>query len=159
MAKEIWKEVEDDPDYMVSNLGRVYSAVSDRFLSIYTSSTGLSRFQTRHRKHYTLHKEVARAFLPGYHDRAKVVFVDGDPKNCAVVNLKIIPQLSTRNIIPRQNRPRGLKVRIVETGQVFDTVRDAADFVNGDYSTIYQVLKNKRYTHQGYSYEWVRDEE
>jgi hypothetical protein len=52
------------------------------------------------------------------------------------------------------NRQWGKKVRIVETGEVFRTVRDCASYINGDYSSIYAVLRGHRDSHRGFTYEY-----
>jgi hypothetical protein len=49
------------------------------------------------------------------------------------------------------------RVRIVETGHIFQSVRDCARHINGDYSAIYRCLNEIRGTHKGYTFEYVEE--
>ena len=53
-----------------------------------------------------------------------------------------------------RGRP-GIKIRIVETGEVFDSITDCAEHINGSTGTIHHVLTGQRNTHKGYHFELV----
>ena len=53
-----------------------------------------------------------------------------------------------------RGRP-GVKIRIVETGEVFDSITDCAEHINGSTGTIHHVLTGQRNTHKGYHFELV----
>ena len=53
-----------------------------------------------------------------------------------------------------RGRP-GVKIRIVETGEVFDSITDCAEHINGSTGTIHHVLNGYRKTHKGYRFERV----
>ena len=52
---------------------------------------------------------------------------------------------------------KGIKVRIVETGETFNSVLDCANSIGGSPGTIYDILNGKRnrYTHKGFHFETV----
>lgn len=52
------------------------------------------------------------------------------------------------------NRP----VKILETGEVYSSYRDAADAVNGDRSCVWQCVKGYRVKHKGYTFVYTNDE-
>lgn len=47
------------------------------------------------------------------------------------------------------------KVRIVETGEVYDNYILAAKAINGDRSCVYLCLNGTRPKHKGYTFEYV----
>ena len=49
------------------------------------------------------------------------------------------------------------KIKCVETEQVFRTLREAADSIKGDFSSIAKCLKGQRQTHKGYHWVYVND--
>ena len=56
--------------------------------------------------------------------------------------------------------PYGIRIRIVETGQEFQSIRDCARAIDGDFSAIAEILRgsNHRKTHKGYTFEHAGDE-
>lgn len=54
--------------------------------------------------------------------------------------------------------PRGNKIRVVETGEVYEGLREVARAIDGDFSTVADCLRGDRRTHQGYSFEYATDE-
>ena len=53
---------------------------------------------------------------------------------------------------PLENRR---KVKIVETGAVYDNYILAAEAINGDRSCVYLCLQGTRRKHKGYTFEYV----
>lgn len=51
--------------------------------------------------------------------------------------------------------PPPRKVRVKETGKVYESARDCADQLGADFSSIYACLRGQRLTHKGYSYEYT----
>lgn len=51
----------------------------------------------------------------------------------------------------------GIKIRIVETGEEFNSITECARYINGSAGTIHDVLHNNRgrTTHMGYHFEFV----
>lgn len=61
----------------------------------------------------------------------------------------------------KSGRPptRNKRVRIIETGEVFDNYREAAKAINGNRSCVYLCLEGYRAHHLGYTFEYVNDTE
>lgn len=101
---EIWLPIDGEPEYEVSNLGRVRSLdmtrnfmrwgfpmvrrLKGRVLKPFRSSLYLAiRFRMGGETFY-MHRLVAAAFLPGDPARPEVNHKDGDKRNNAVSNLE-----------------------------------------------------------------------
>ena len=88
---ELWKRIEDFPGYWVSDLGRVYSSISDSFIQ--GSPVGrlghidLSLRRNGKRHHRYLHRLVAEAFIPNPWNLPIVRHLDNDPSYNCVDNL------------------------------------------------------------------------
>ena len=61
---------------------------------------------------------------------------------------------SRKNGRPLENNRR---VRIVETGNVYDNYVEAAKAINGNRACVYLCLKGERPKHLGYSFEYEED--
>lgn len=153
---EEWVEVEGYPNYAVSNHGRVANIQRNKLLMLRPDDDGRLRvslsFQGRVRDFY-VHRLVASAFFDGYDPREHVVHYDGNKLNNSVDNLCVRKQ--ARYESPRIIKVRhGRKVQIKETGQVFRTARDCANYINGDYGSVYACLRGDRRSHMGYTFEY-----
>ncbi len=73
--KEQWKEIDDYPEYLVSNYGRVYSCSLNRPLKL-GSNQNRHVWVTLKRNNtwisFAVHRLVAAAFVPGYFEEAVV---------------------------------------------------------------------------------------
>jgi hypothetical protein len=49
------------------------------------------------------------------------------------------------------------KVVIIETNQIFASVRACAKFIGGDYSAVYRCLRGDRGSHMGFTFEYVEE--
>ncbi|QFG10214.1 homing endonuclease [Arthrobacter phage Egad] len=160
---ETWMEIEGFPSYAVSNYGRVVNVRTDQLLSPRPNSRGYLRVRLANEHHelreFYIHKLVSKAFWNfSYEDQT--IHYDGNIQNNHATNLR----LRKRERMETGSRPLqggeteeyrrqwGQPIRIVETGEVFRTVRDCASYINGDYSSIYACLRGDRSTHRGYSF-------
>lgn len=93
--QEIWKIIDEYPDYEVSDLGRVRRAVAanypagrelkpDRQKAGYLRVTLCSGGQA---KRFLVHRLVAYAFVDGWMEGMHVSHLDGDPANNSASNL------------------------------------------------------------------------
>lgn len=153
---EEWVVVDGYPNYAVSSLGRVANLQRDRLLTLRPNDDGWLRvslsFEGRVRDFY-VHRLVASAFFDGYDPREQVIHWDGDRENNTVGNLRL--RKRERYDSPRIIKPRaGRRVQIKETGQVFRTARDCANYIDGDYGSVYACLRGDRRSHMGYTFEY-----
>lgn len=173
--KEIWKVIGECPNYSVSNLGRVKH-----------NGTGHIKNSRVHKgyKHVTLHignkriyrrvnRLVAIAFLDNPESKPAVNHIDGNKLNNVVTNLEWVTTKENNEHAWRtglQTVRKGFKnpnafgksikrtkVRIVETGELFESVKSCADSINGNSNKIFECLNPniKRHTHRGYHFERI----
>lgn len=133
--QEEWLPVEGFDDYVVSNYGYVKNALTDRVLSSSPVQYGmLTVAMVKDGKQYrrSISGLVARAFLPdpAREDFNTPIHLDGDRQNCRVDNLLWRPRWFAVNYhLEWKHRPFAgfhSDIRLMETGEVFDTLREPA---------------------------------
>lgn len=60
-------------------------------------------------------------------------------------------------VISLKSGHKGTPVRIVETGETFESQAECAKKINGIQGNIALCLIGKRHTHRGYHFEYVKD--
>lgn len=101
---EIWLPCDESPYYEVSSLGRVRSLdryvnhpgggkklCSGKVLSVCVGSSGYGNILLHDdgvRRTVSVHRLIAKVFVPGYFDGADVNHIDGDKMNNAAENLE-----------------------------------------------------------------------
>jgi hypothetical protein len=162
-VSETWIAVEGYPSYAVSNYGRVLNVRTDQILSPRPNSRGYLRVRLADEFHvlreFYIHKLVGKAFW-NYPMEDQTIHYDGDIQNNNATNLRLrrrermatSAQPLRGGESEEYRRQWGQPIRIVETGEIFRTVRDCASYINGDYSSIYACLRGDRSTHRGYSF-------
>jgi len=91
--EEIWKEIEGHPGYWVSNTGKVKSLKyrKERFLKPHTSKFGYLAFviSTQGKRYrLTVHKLLAKTFIPNPNNLDTVNHIDGNKANNNLGNLE-----------------------------------------------------------------------
>lgn len=115
--------------------GEVFSSINDCARAIGGNDVGIGRcLSGRVKTHRGLSFE----------------YVDVNPDTVERSDGKTSRLLSTRE-------PYRKPVRIVETGDVYPSVRACAAAIGGDQPTITGCLKGRHKTHHGYHYEWVEE--
>lgn len=163
---EIWKTIDDWPNYEVSNLGRVKNKNTGnimkqtlgrdgRYLSVFLCNKGEENTQR-------VHRLVANAFL-GKRPGMMVNHIDGNKLNNRVSNLEWCTAKENNNhaIAIGINHPGAYQkrpVRIIETGETFDGVCECAKAVKGDFRNIHAALQGKRPSAYGLHYEYASEQ-
>lgn len=163
--KENWRAVDNYPNYDVSDKGRVRNNKTYLVLKPGIKSNGyqvvvLSNEVGRCTKH--VHRLVADAFL-NHDDRRLVVnHKDGNKLNNSVNNLELVTSSENNRHAYRIGLKKptppvsiGRKVRIVETGEEFDSIKDCAAHISGNHRHISDCLNGKLRTHKKLHFEEI----
>ena len=170
--EEIWKDIKGyEGKYQVSNLGRVKSLnyrgnTNKEVIMANTQNKngyfkiGLSK--NNKKKNYTIHKLVAEAFIPNPNNLKEINHKDEDKSNNKVDNLEWCNHKENCNYGTRisrcsekqkgkhlgKNNPNSKKVRCITTGEIFSTMKEAADKYNMKYLGISNCCTG-RYKYSG----------
>lgn len=157
--QERWAEIEEFPNYFVSNTGHISNIKYGRELKPRSNGRGYMKVMLcndGYEKDLYVHRLVAEHFLEGFRAGVQVAHISDDKTDNDARNLKIRGGRFSGHLYPEKYvHPDRGKVRIIETGQVFINVRACAAYLNGDYGSIYAVLRGERKTHHGYRFEYL----
>lgn len=155
--KEIWKVVQDYPNYEVSNLGRVRNKKTGKILSPGLGGAGyftIALYKDGKATTKNVHELVAAAFLGKKTKGMTVNHKDGDKTNNILSNLEIVSYAENlRHAYEHNLNTHPKRVRIVETGEEFDSLTDCAKAIDGDNGNISYCLSGKLKTHKGLHFE------
>lgn len=86
---EEWLPIPNHERYYISSAGRVRNNETGRLIRANYNNYGrlVIKFGS-FRSGWALHRIVAQVFLKDFDSKRQVIFIDGDPSNCAVENLK-----------------------------------------------------------------------
>lgn len=131
--EEIWKPLEEYPGYEVSNLGTIRTISTDdkpvKTLKKYVlGKCAYVRINTN--TNVPIHRMVAKYFVPKENEfDNEIKFIDGDKLNCVCTNLQWIDRSTLwKEQIASGSRPKpngytGVKIKCVETGEEFTSIK------------------------------------
>lgn len=160
---EIWKILKDFPNYSVSSLGRVKNNKTKKFLLPCECENGyfyVSLCRQGKRKSIAVHRLVAIAFIPNFQGKREVNHINGDKSDNSVENLEWTT--SSENKIHAASvlgKYKAKKVLCVESGIVFGSVREAANFIQKSYCHLNDCLRGRYPTCAGLHWKYVDEVE
>ena len=154
---EIWKPLRNFPNYNCSSEGRIINVRTQRILSQTTDDKGYARVTLRkNNEQYNVrvHRLVADTFL-GECLELDVRHKDLDRSNNRVNNLEYCTRSDTvsRAYDRGSKRPNGVRVLVVETGEIFDSINQCARELDCNRSTIVKCINGKMSNVKGYHLE------
>ena len=161
---ERWVPAKGFPNYDISSEGRVRNRKTGRILKANRSSKKyLSVTLCRNNCQYTvrIHRLVYDSFM-GVPDGFDVMFRDGDRANVRLDNLKVVTRkenihhaMETGQFKPNDYGKKRIKVRVIETGKVYDSIRECARDIGCGSSDISNHLLGYHRPVKGYTFEKV----
>lgn len=158
---EIWKVIQDVPDYEVSNCGRVRRVDNKKVIVGAINNKGYHRFdlmlnQKRIARHG--HRLVAEAFISNPDSKPFVNHKDGNKANNYIDNLEWCTQkenmIHAYHILDNK-QPNCVKVICIETGEIFESLQEAARQKATHSSHIHNCITGVRKSAGGYHWKIV----
>lgn len=158
---ERWLPINDFPKYEVSDKGNVRNAQTGKILHHVKNPKGYHIVLLyKNGGQYTkkVHRLVCSAFYGEPGNGFEINHKNGDKSDNSLSNLEWCT--GNENIQHAYNSglrkpPRMKKVKIVETGEVFESMSDCARAIGGTVSGIYDCKTGRQDTHRGYHFEWI----
>ena len=161
MDEEQWREWPQDPRIMVSNMGNVISHKrgSGYPLKVWHTNDGYQMVGAgdAHRPSRYVHRLVAETWMPNPNQYEQVNHINGDKSDNRVENLEWASPSQNMRHAYRTGllKAEGTPVRIVETGEIFESVSECARRIGCDHSSISNCLAGRNRTCRGYHFEYA----
>lgn len=157
---EFWRDIKDyEGLYQVNNVGQVKSVKRNKLLKPNLISGGYLQVALSKNgkvKYFLIHRLVAETFLPNENELPEVDHISGDRMDNRVANLQWINSVENNRkrkagiMIPR-------RVICIETGEVFETVSDAAKAVNRGIQSVSRNLNGITQTCAGKHFKYYEE--
>lgn len=155
---EIWKPLKNFPSYNCSSEGRIMNIKTQRILKTFIDKDGYRLVCLRkNNQQYTVKvgKIIAETFL-GEQPGMVVSYKNGDGADCCIGNL--VWRTKQESILAAFERggrvaPRQISVRVIETGDCYESLRACAREIGCSQTDISQYLAGRRASVKGYHFE------
>lgn len=160
---DVWKTINDNYNYEINKNGVIRNKHTKKIMSP-KNDKGYKRVTLSNngkKKTKSVHRLVAEAFIPNPENKKEVNHINGNRTDNRSINL----EWCTRSENMKHAFYTGLKypsggiknrkVKIIETGIVYDSLHECARDINGNFSRISDCLNGKRKSHKKYHFEEV----
>ena len=159
MDDEQWRDWPQDPRIKVSNKGNVVSCKrgacyplkvmhNNGGYQIVSAGSGWSNKQC-------VHRLVAETWIDNPNHYEEVNHINGNKDDNRMENLEWVTHRQNICHATRTGLMKGGPIRIVETGETFESQAECARRIGGYQSNIAKCLAGKQSTHRGYHFEYV----
>lgn len=164
--KEVWKEINGFPGYEISSNGNV--RCFRNFKGTITNKYRLLKpilnkddyfyvdlYTIDHKQvHKRIHRLVADAFL-GPEENMVVNHINGDKHDNRVKNLEWVTPKENSRLASETGLYKTKPIKIKETGEVFKSIKDCAEYINAHPSDISHVLSGANKSYKGLTFECI----
>ena len=156
---EKWLKI-NDFEYYISNYGRIKNS-KDKILKNVTDNTGyiVVTLVKDHKKYKRyIHRLVALYFVTNKNNYKEVNHIDGNKSNNHYLNLEWTTRSKNMrhsvDILGHKHGKRR-KVQCLETGIIYDSLKDACKDVGGSTGNLCALLKDKNRSKTFAKFHWV----
>lgn len=159
---ERWVEIEDFPNYIISNEGRVSNQRTGRLLSPYLDKDGyliVDIFNESGRHTKKVHRLVVKTFINPHLSDLEVNHKDTNKENNWASNLEEVTHLENmRHAIKTNRQPkmfRPVSIICLDTGEEFESLTEASRKTGAHLSAISAVVQGRRRVAKGLRFERI----
>lgn len=164
MKNEIWKDIEGFPGYQVSSKGQVRcfrdfrGNITDQFRMLKPLLNKdnyyyVDLYTVDHKPiHKRIHRLVADAFL-GPNPNLVVNHIDGNKHNNDISNIEWVTAKENSSLAAANGLYKTKSVKIVETGEIFDSFKQCAETLGIHPSTVCDAISGKIQSAKGLHFE------
>ena len=174
--EELWRKIEGNSDYEVSNFGRVYSNISNKVLKPWKNGNTSYLAVSLRGKKYLIHRLVATAFIPNDKELLQVHHIDNNKVNNRVTNLMWVTasenldemrsRVGDTSAIAREALAKVSRKpvhKLTLDGEIIDTfksAKEAAKSVNSSNpGKIGSVANGRANSYKGFKWAWADKEQ